>query len=1033
MSAISRFEVNGEISSLTGPLGSVHIETINPPPLSNVNLWSLGSKPYNTYLINSSTFFNLILPEIGSNANNAKVGYNVTIINAGINNYVIRDFNNNFILEIYAKKSVRLVALDTFQNWSFSSTLFKYNSLPGTDLLQNSISDYEYTLKNLVSTDGSLDIIDLSNQVDLKVTIPPNPVANALNIYISTTGSDSNDGLTIGTPVLTLQRALEVSNRHGWNEQVNLNFAAGNYLLPPNDPFVFKYTPLGSNSGGYVFTGDAPVLFGSYTTINTNNTTFAPTQLAMVDMGIALPPNLYDGYCAVFTSGANIGKKYQIAENIGSEIYLLTNDTFNIGDNFDICQNSTTITTRGNRFSDGYLIMSNIDIILEDRPVMNPNEIYSWEVIDSFIIYDNCRVLTNPTVTNPYILYYGDTLISSDNTHIFADAYASQNLGVSYIGSNLLNPSNSIRMDFINSFVSTGKIYSNRAIMNFQNSQSFSFMLYYNNVETVQMFATSAFFGQVVFKNCDSASSSLLQLDNNSSLFIDSVHQSGLTTVLQRCGNSSVLFINSGSFGLIDVIGQTDNLSSLSLNSVDILSMLGTNPNKTFANSNIAFSNSTFTSSSQVIEFKCCTCVSFDNLTILGDMGINFNNSSVSFNSFISNASNPLNFVNCRVIGSSLTLNPSTSTSRLSFSSTTCNFDTINLPEVDAGGTSLVCFNSNLSFNNINIQNPGTNQLLAFNINNTNFQVNNFNLSTLTSEFNYQSTSSSSHISALSINTTGLAFNIGLTNSNFLVYSSMNHSGPILSSQYFTMSNRSFIYINTLNFNSCPATFVYVGSECSIYIDNGSINSCGQFANKVNQNFGVVLLNNVVFANVNTPSDLFTLQGGRLLITNSNIGISSISSNYVFNLENCDVVCENVTIDSLSSGCFYLSPGSKLNMKNCSIFGSAPNSFNGIQSDNSSSTITSSNISNYDNGINLTQKSSALVYTVSGSNNVYGLNLISGSSACHNSASNISGGSGDVNVGALGIRSWAAVIGGITTDTNDYTNAIPQYVFITKA
>jgi len=1033
MSAISRFEVNGEISSLTGPLGSVHNANINPPALSNVALWTLGTKPYNHYLINSGTFFNLILPEIGPSNNNAKIGYHVTIVNSGINNFVIRDFNNNFILELYAKKSVKLIGIDTFQNWSFSSTLFKYNSLPGADLLQNSISDFEYTLKNLTSSDNSVDIIDLSNQIDLKSKIGINPPGNILDVYISTTGSDANDGLTLATPVLELSRAMEVANQQGWNSQINLNFAAGSYILPVNTPYVFKNSPLGSNSGGWVFKGGAPILFASYIVASTDNTTLSPTQFAMVNPGIVMSVNAYNGLCATFTSGANTGKSYQIAENTNNEIYLLTNDTFAPGDAFDICQNSSIITTRGNRFSDGYIIISNLDILLEDRPVITPNEIYSWEVIDSFIIYDNCRIITNPAVTNPNILFYGDTLISSDNTHIFANAYVSQNLGVAMDGSNLSNPSSAIHIDYINSFVSTSKVYSNRAIGNFQNSQAFSFLFYFSNVDTIQAFATSGFFGQVVFKNSGTGpSTALLQLENNSSLFLDGVRQEGTTTMLTRCAASSLLFINNGIIQTLDVIGTVENLSSLGLNSVTINSILGTNPNRTFSTSNISFNGCNFNVSSHSIEFKCCTCIELVNTTILGPIEITFINSNVSIDGFTSNSTQAIIFNNCRVMGNTLTLDPSVSFSRLAFNQSTCIFRTINLPEVEITGFSMISNNSTLFIGDIFIQNPGTHATISFNIITSTVAIGNFNMNTLASDFSFLALNSTMYISSLISNTNGNNFSIVLTMSTWNMYGAFVHNGNLAGGEYLTLNNNSYARFHLFNFSNCANTFCLIGSGCSLVLDSCLINNCGKFISSITQTFELVQISNANFIGMNMVFDSMELRGGKLILSNITFTTSSIGFNHLFTLSNCDVTCDALNVDTLTAGGFGLTGFSKLTLSNSSISASSGSLLNGINSNNSSIFIANSSFGNFANGINLFRKSNGILDDVSGTNNLYGLVINSGSSVSQNGSNTITGGTDDVQVGSLGSKSWVTINGGLGVDTNDYAAVNPQYVFITQ-
>lgn len=1025
MTSITKFEVNGDINALNGQLGAVYNTSLVVPPATTINLWGLGSKPYNYYIIDSVNFINITMPEIGQSNVQARIGYNTTIINMSINNFIIRDFNNNIILELQSKKSVRLVALDLLQNWTFATTVLKPNLLPGTNLMINSVSDYEYSFKNLISSDLSLDIIDLSNQVDLKVKIPPNPINPILDVYISTTGSDSNDGLTPATPVLNLKRALEVINQQGWNSEVNINFAAGNYDLPPNEPYVFKNTALGSNSGGYVFKGDVQISLGSYSVSNTNNTALAPTSLAMIDPGFLMVPNAYNGRSILFTSGANTGKYYQVAENTTTEIYLLTTDVFVLGDNFTIYQNSTTITTRGNRFTDGYLVMSNVDYILEDRPIINPNEIYSLEIIDTFIIYDNCRILTNPAVVNPYILYYGNTIIGSDNAHIFTDTYISQNLGVVYDGNSI-----TIRMDYINSFVSTSRAYFNKAISNFQNSQAFSFLFYYSNVETIQMFATNAYFGQVVFNNCDSPSNPLLQLDNNGILIIDTGLQLGVTTQLLRCTGSSVMMFNNSLFNLLNVIGTLDGLSALNLNQVTIVNMIGTNPNRTFNDSNIIFNSCNITSPAQIIDFRCCTCVAFNNTTISGDIEFTFNNSSVGFNSFVTNSTTPLTFNNCRIISNNMDFNASVSNLRMSLNQCTCTFDTLNLSEVQLSGYVITSTNSIIGINNLNLINPGTHPLFSFATNNTTISINNFNLNNLAGEFSFQSNNSIIYVGNLTSNTPGTNLNFNLVMSSFNLYGSLNHDGNLSGSPYISLNSNSTARFNVINYNNCQDAFCSIGSACSLLIDNGSVNNCAQFVYKNTQTHNLIQLNNITFSNINTTNNLMDVAGGKVVLTNLNISVSSVGSNYVLNFDNCDIHADTISVDTNIAGCFNLYRTCNLFLNNGTIKASPVSTFEGINMDNSHITLVSSSIDGFNNGVNMIRKSSGLLDNISGSNTTYGLYLFSGSSISHNSANTITGTSSDVLVGTLGNRTWVQINGGLAADTNDYTTPNPAYVFI---
>lgn len=1029
MTSLTKLEINGEINSLTGPLGSMYNTSLVVPALTVVNLWSIGTKPYNTYVIDSVNPIIIKLPEINNNA--AKIGYNATIVNGSINNYIIRDFNNNLVMELLPKKSVRLVALNTMQNWVLSSSVIKPNLLPGIDLLRNNVSDYEYSFKNLISSDASVDIIDLSNQVDLQSKIPKNPANPILDVYLSTVGSDANDGLTPGTPVLNLSRALEVVNQQGWNTQININFAAGNYVLPANDAYVFKYTPLGSNSGGYVLKGDAPISMGSYVVSATNNNTLAPTNMAMIDPGFLMVPDLYNGLYVLFTTGTQAGKYFQVSENTANQIYLLTDASFAPGDNFTVYQNSTSITTRGNRFSDGYIIISNLDIILEDRPIINPNEIYSWEVIDSFIIHDNCRILTNPIVTNPYILYYGDTLIASDNSHIFADAYSTQNLGMVYNGSNLTNPSASIRLDFINSFVSTNRVYYNRAIGNFQNSQSFSFTFYYRNVETVQMFASNSYFGQVVFRDCDSANFPLLQLDNNGILFLDTVLQIGLTTQLMRSTNSSLMYFNNTNINQLNVIGNVEGLSSLGMNQVTIADMIGTNPNRTFTDSNVVFNSCNFTSQTQSLDFRCCNCVAFNTVTLNGDLELDFNNSSVSFGSFVTNSTGVINCNNCRIISNSMDFNASNINTRMSLNQCICTFDTLNLSEVQLGGNVISATNCVIGLSNLNLINPGSLPTFGFSFTNTTLSINNINLNNLVNEFVFNAINSVLYFNNVATTTPGTSnFTFNFNNTTGSINGGFNHSGNLNGSTYFVLDYNSYLRIGSMNFNNCQDVFCSMGSDSSLIIDNGSVNNAGKFISKSAQDFRLVKLNNIVFATMNSPSDLIDLEGGKLTMTNLNITMDSITSNYVFNLARCQIYGDNVTVETNTAGCFGIHRFSTLYLNGCVLKSSAASAFHGIHSDNAGTYLSSVAIDGFTNGLDLIRKSHVLMDIVVGVNSQYGVYLFSGSCISQSGVNTVTGGTADVLVGALGTRTWAVINGGLAIDTNDYNTLNPAYVFI---
>jgi hypothetical protein len=97
---------------------------------------------------------------------------------------------------------------------------------------------------------------------------------HTVNLYVSTTGSDSNDGLTISTPFLTLQKALDYIETYVYRNMKTtwvVNVAAGTYSIISNvfyTPTKTKVTIQGPDVGGHpnvptvIFDGSAST--GSY-------------------------------------------------------------------------------------------------------------------------------------------------------------------------------------------------------------------------------------------------------------------------------------------------------------------------------------------------------------------------------------------------------------------------------------------------------------------------------------------------------------------------------------------------------------------------------------------------------------------------------------------------------------------------------------------------------------------------------------------------------------------------------------------------
>ena len=80
------------------------------------------------------------------------------------------------------------------------------------------------------------------------ITSSVGSVPENLTIYVSTTGSDSNSGLTAGAPLLTIQNAVNVACAIGWDTTAVISNAAGTFnatnLVFPRCPYGRQQYPL---------------------------------------------------------------------------------------------------------------------------------------------------------------------------------------------------------------------------------------------------------------------------------------------------------------------------------------------------------------------------------------------------------------------------------------------------------------------------------------------------------------------------------------------------------------------------------------------------------------------------------------------------------------------------------------------------------------------------------------------------------------------------------------------------------------------
>ena len=84
-------------------------------------------------------------------------------------------------------------------------------------------------------------------------------MSNAINIYVSATGSDDNDG-TEGSPVKTIEKAQEIVRKYNKESSVVVNVANGEYKI--EDSIKFTAEDGGQGNFGVSYVGDNAVLTG---------------------------------------------------------------------------------------------------------------------------------------------------------------------------------------------------------------------------------------------------------------------------------------------------------------------------------------------------------------------------------------------------------------------------------------------------------------------------------------------------------------------------------------------------------------------------------------------------------------------------------------------------------------------------------------------------------------------------------------------------------------------------------------------------
>jgi hypothetical protein len=171
-------------------------------------------------------------------------------------------------------------------------------------------------------------------------------VPDTLNVYVSASGSDSNNGLTSTTPVATLQRAVDIAHRIGWRVEALVNVigtvtVSSDIILPAQAKGVYpqrSFTIQGDNTtivDTMTVTAVTPV--GSGTTVSGRVTITASGSNSFATGAL-------NGHLVIFTSGALANTEIMILDHValggGSHRFKLTGlvGSVVVGDTFDVYQ-----------------------------------------------------------------------------------------------------------------------------------------------------------------------------------------------------------------------------------------------------------------------------------------------------------------------------------------------------------------------------------------------------------------------------------------------------------------------------------------------------------------------------------------------------------------------------------------------------------------------------------------------------------------------------------------------------------------------
>ena len=576
---------------------------------------------------------------------------------------------------------------------------------------------------------------------------------------------------------------------------------------------------------------------------------------------------------------------------------------------------------------------------------------------------DNLQVRLTPAASGNLSFFRSSLLFSQYIGVVFEGFGAlSQNLGIAITD---------VPSGFNGCFVSMQDIYANNAPMSFSGSQVYMQALCLCNNSSFSVEGGQGYLGGFTVEDL---SGNFLSC-NSTSMSISNFAAQRIAGTFANLGAKALVSFNSGS---VDTVGGFYNSSDAELSISDItVSVVTANTNNAY-DSSIRLNNFTYTG---VMPFSFTACgVTTDNVVLTG---ISSGSNAWDLSSCLWHQDGSFSFVNCNPSGSP------------ALRCTGCSVEAQMIVSNNSGNINMYNTSARInSYHPSNVAGPQSCQLT-----NTSLMINDYSLDGAAPE-----------TSDVSWYLDGSAMRVG----------SWKHDGPV-SSYLVSLRNSSTLTLQGGAIVNTRNRLIDLFACCSFDLQNLDVSDASQLAVS-DSTLRYARISNVSDGGVNTaPTGPFIqLTGGQLYMDNCSItasaGINQIQLTSVNATLNNNTLTEN-------------SPSALITATNCTFVMSSgtlnETAGTGIILNSCSFSITNATIYAVTTGISLLRCSKGYLDGITGGSGAYGVDLMSGSSFSNGGSNNITGVSGDVQVGAAGSFPW----GGLTT--NDFAAATPAYVTIT--